>query len=217
MWNERITSLIDKINYVANQVTIKNEIELQNSLKKKVLEINKAINHQLELYEISNKKCSFVYSDETKKIISDFIEAIDAQLNAKKFDKFRVNNINKKKNEFDTKIRANWNDFYSDYTYDTVRLLNVFKGVRPDRINTLLVDINNAHSWDNITLEKITKLDNSMKESITIISSINSDPKIYAFLTKMNSGNATFLDIDQDIIDWIRDKNISDRISIKFM
>lgn len=217
MWNERISNLIEKINYVTNQENINRDIEFQNQLKNKVLELNKAVNQQLELYLLSNEKLAFIHSDETMKLISSFIEAINEQLNAKKFDKSRVKNINKLRNNLEASISDNWDIFYYDYTYDTISLLNTFKDVIPDKINILLTDIKNAQSWNTITLDKITKLDKSLKESMSIISSVNSDPKITAFLTKVNSGIATFSDIDQDIADWIREENLSNRISIKFM
>lgn len=113
------------------------------------------------------------------------------------------------------KIQMEWKDQTNEFLANIKEELGILKLVCNEKqeIQKILVCMNNFSNWpvdENIT----SQYDNANKKANEILSRMEFDDEIAAFLKKVKDKEASLLDLTDSIIDWIRKENLSGNIML---
>ena len=60
-------------------------------------------------------------------------------------------------------------------------------------------------------------MNRSLSDAETLINGLGLDQQIIAFLQKMNNGKATVMDLDDNILRWLKEESLDKRVKLSFM
>lgn len=124
----------------------------------------------------------------------------------------------KKLKPIQEQVKKEWAKHYPSIVESISSTLKIIQKIDPIQITKCLFDIRSAEQWLNTDddLPHLKALANALESSHGIITKLNLDQEITAFLTKVSSNAATLNDLTDTILAWIRSENLSDRIEISF-
>lgn len=112
-----------------------------------------------------------------------------------------------------------WNDYYTKSTSNILGLIETVKGILPDENKATYATnkIKKAATW-NTSVENFNYLKQGIQEANQILTEIDLDENspILAFLKLVSEGNATILDLTDDILAWIKKENLAEKLFINF-
>lgn len=115
-------------------------------------------------------------------------------------------------------IGQEWALFYTEYTKNTLSLLDTIKGILKDEKNAIYAanKIKKASAWNSV-VENYNSLKQGMDEAEGLLKELglDEDSPILAFLKLVSEGNATILDLTEDILKWIREENLAGKMHIR--
>lgn len=112
-------------------------------------------------------------------------------------------------------IKKDWAKHHTSLTSTTVNTLKIIGGIESDQVEACLTDIKNASAWQmDVTVYK--KLKKALDSADSLIEKMSLDQDIIAFLTKMTSGKATFYDLNDKVMDWIKKESLEKRVKLSF-
>lgn len=116
-------------------------------------------------------------------------------------------------------IGQEWAEFYTEYTKNTLSLLETIKGTLKDEKNAIYAanKIKKASAWNSV-VENYNYLKQGMDEAEGLLKELGlgEDSPILTFLKLVSEGNATILDLTDDILKWIKAENLADKMFISF-
>ena len=113
------------------------------------------------------------------------------------------------------RIQAEWKTQTEDFLADIKEELGILKLVSNEKqeIQKILICLNNFSSWpvdENITIQ----YERASQQAKDILSRMEFDDEISAFLKKVKNKEATLLDLSDSIIAWIRKEGLSRNIML---
>ena len=112
-------------------------------------------------------------------------------------------------------IKKDWTKHHTSLTSTTVNTLKIIGGIESDQVEECLTDIKNASTWQmDVTVYK--KLKKALDSADSLIEKMSLDQDIIEFLTKMTSGRATFYDLNDKVMDWIKKESLEKRVKLSF-
>ena len=112
-------------------------------------------------------------------------------------------------------IKKDWTKHHTSLTSTTVNTLKIIGGIESDQVEACLTDIKNASTWQmDVTVYK--KLKKALDSADSLIEKMSLDQDIIEFLTKMTSGRATFYDLNDKVLDWIKKESLEKRVKLSF-
>lgn len=115
-------------------------------------------------------------------------------------------------------IGQEWALFYTEYTQNTLSLLNTIKGILKDEKKAIYAanKIKKASAWNSV-IENYNFLKQGMDEAEGLLKELglDEDSPILSFLKLVSEGNATILDLTEDILKWIREENLAGKMHIR--
>lgn len=115
-------------------------------------------------------------------------------------------------------IGQEWTLFYTEYTKNTLSLLDTIKGILKDEKKAIYAanKIRKASAWNSV-VENYNFLKQGMDEAEGLLTELglDEDSPILAFLKLVSEGNATILDLTDDILKWIREENLAGKMYIR--
>lgn len=112
-------------------------------------------------------------------------------------------------------IKKDWTKHHTNLTSTTVNTLKIIGGIESDQVEACLSDIKDASAWQ-MDLAVYKKLKKALDRADSLIEKMSLDQDIIAFLTKMTSGKATFYDLNDKVMDWIKRESLEKRIKLSF-
>lgn len=110
-------------------------------------------------------------------------------------------------------IKKDWTKHHTSLTSTTVNTLKIIGGIESDQVEACLTDIKNASTWQmDVTVYK--KLKKALDSADSLIEKMSLDQDIIEFLTKMTSGRATFYDLNDKVMDWIKKESLEKRVKL---
>lgn len=114
-------------------------------------------------------------------------------------------------------MRIVWKDAAASYAKGPSGYLSMISGLTSDRkqANDILANINKLITGDpssNAIVNLVSNVDAA--KSITNEFSIN--PQIESFLKKVSSQQATIADLSPDVIAWLKEKRLMDKLKVRF-
>ena len=112
-------------------------------------------------------------------------------------------------------IKKDWPKHHTSLTSTTVNTLKIIGGIESDQVEACLTDIKNASAWQmDVTVYK--RLKTALDSADSLIEKLSLDQDIISFLTKMTSGKATFYDLNDKVMDWIKKESLEKRVKLSF-
>ena len=112
------------------------------------------------------------------------------------------------------KIKAEWKENTDDFLMDMKEDLGILKLVSNEKleIQKILTCFNNFSNWpdENVAIQ----YDNANQKAKEILSKMEFDEEIAAFLKKVKNKEASLLDLTDSIISWIRREELSGNIML---
>lgn len=108
-----------------------------------------------------------------------------------------------------------WNLFSETMENETVDKLTILRVIANDKrtINNILIAFSEVKNWP-LTEQTVQNFLNSKEKAANILESMHFDKAIEDFLRKVSNHEATFLDLNDEIIEWIRKEGLERNISI---
>lgn len=115
-----------------------------------------------------------------------------------------------------TIVRKDWGKHFSALTFTMMNTLRVISGIESEKVRSCITDIKTAESW-SVDVEIFVNLKRAMEDAASLIQSLNMDQEIILFLTKMTSGKATIADLNEKVLNWIKNENLEKKIKLSFL
>lgn len=116
-------------------------------------------------------------------------------------------------------IGSEWCEYYQNLAANVLSLLDTVKGIVPDatKVTYATNKIKKAATW-NTSVENYNSLRQGLADADRIFKdlSLDKDSDIMAFLKLVSEGNATLLDLTDEILNWIKKEKIESKIRINF-
>lgn len=113
-------------------------------------------------------------------------------------------------------IKKEWLKQYSTLTNATISTLQVISGIDSERVSKCMEGIAKGSAWTT-SIDNFKTMDHSLSEAKTLINGLGLDPQIIAFLQKMNNGKATVMDLDDNVLRWLKEESLDKRVRLSFM
>ena len=118
-----------------------------------------------------------------------------------------------------TVMGQEWESYYAQSTANILGLIETVKGILPNenKATHATNKIKKAASW-NTSVENFNYLKQGLQEANQILTEIDleEDSPILAFLKLVSEGNATIMDLTDEIISWIKKENLAGKMFINF-
>ena len=112
-------------------------------------------------------------------------------------------------------VKKEWTKQYAALTNSTVSTLQVIIGIDSEQVSKCLDGISKGSVW-NGSIGDFKTMDKSLAEAKILINGLGLDQQIIAFLQKMNAGKATVMDLDDNVIRWLKDEALDKRVKLSF-
>lgn len=157
----------------------------------------------------------FEFSDSYKAEISDLLAKLQEVIKDGYANKDLVTESENDFKNILITIKKDWAKHHTSLTSTTVNTLKIIGGIESDQVEACLTDIKNASAWQmDVTVYK--KLKKALDSADSLIEKMSLDQDIIAFLTKMTSGKATFYDLNDKVMDWIKKESLEKRVKLSF-
>ena len=113
-------------------------------------------------------------------------------------------------------IKKEWSKQYSFLTNATISTLQVISGIESERVSKCLEGIAKGAVWTT-NIGDFKTMDHSLSDAKTLINGLGLDQQIIAFLQKMNNGKATVIDLDDNVLRWLKEESLDKRVKLSFM
>lgn len=113
-------------------------------------------------------------------------------------------------------IKKEWSKQYSTLTNATLSTLQAISGIDSEHVSKCMEGIAKGSAW-TINIGDFKTMDHSLSEAETLINGLGLDPQIIEFLQKMNNGKATVMDLDANVLRWLKEESLDKRVKLSFM
>lgn len=114
--------------------------------------------------------------------------------------------------------KREWARFYPGFVSSICNTLRIIQKIDPEQVTKCLDDIQAAERWQNngSDLLQLKTLSAALKRSNDSIQRLNMNQEITVFLSKIASNTATLNDLSENILNWIHNEQLSDKIRLSF-
>ena len=113
-------------------------------------------------------------------------------------------------------IKKEWSKQYSILTNATISTLQVISRIEAEHVSRCLDGIEKGAVWTT-SIEDFKMMEQSLSDAKTLINRLGLDRQIIAFLQKMNDGKATLVDLDDNVLKWLKEESLDKRVKLSFL
>lgn len=134
------------------------------------------------------------------------------------FDKSKAVNpsaFQQRAESFIKDIAKEWTDFYKSDNIELISGLNIIVLVHPtpNIVRNCIMTLNKCEKWP-LTQEIIDSYKDAVQNANSLLEEMRFDDEIKDFLIKVRDKRATLANITPSILEWIRSKDISDKVCL---
>ena len=215
MLNKIINKQIITLKMINSKVEEKNNFEKKKNTNKETKRIVNQLSGLIDALYDANQILDFTVDekmlDELFKTNRDLLDTI----NTTQIDENVVINCRNSINSITKEIKEQWQFFYSKKTTDMLKTLRFLKNFNKQNIGALEQQFAEAKNWTG-NKETVLLLKESMEQANDIIDNLNMNETVTDFFKKMNNGTATLVDLNEEVLAWIDEKNVKYKIKLKF-
>lgn len=208
--------LIEKTQRVKEYADLKTK-EL-NKKKQENIDLNfkkniNTLNSTIQLLSTFKDELSFQIDYESMQGLKQFLEEIHTSMDNNSVNQETVTSISQKNELIVTTMGNLWQSFYRDNTNNTIGLLNIVQATNPKVIDSCIDGISSAANLPNKAVI-IKNLKKQLTTANQIIDNLKLNDAIIEFLKKINSRNATILDLNEQVLVWIKEEQLENKIKL---
>lgn len=113
------------------------------------------------------------------------------------------------------KTKKEWAKHYQALTGSTVSTLKTIKGLDENNITPCIAKIDAASAWDS-TVTTLINLHDALIQANEIIQDLKLDQEVTTFLGKITAGRATLEDLNENVLQWLRNEQLLSKIKLAF-
>lgn len=215
MLNKIINKQIITLKMINSKVEEKNNFEKKKNTNKETKRIVNQLSGLIDALYDANQILDFTVDekmlDELFKTNRDLLDTI----NTTQIDENVVINCRNSINSITKEIKEQWQFFYSKKTTDMLKTLRFLKNFNKQNIGALEQQFAEAKNWTG-NKEIVLLLKESMEQANDIIDNLNMNETVTDFFKKMNNGTATLVDLNEEVLAWIDERNVKYKIKLKF-
>lgn len=215
MLNIIINKQVITLKMINSRVEEKNNFEKQKNTNKETKRIVNQLSGLIDALYDANQILDFTVDekilDELFKTNRDLLDTI----NTTQIDENVVINCRNSINSITKEIKEQWQFFYSKKTTDMLKTLRFLRNFNKQNIGALEQQFAEAKNWTG-NKETVLLLKESMEQANDIIDNLNMNENVTDFFKKMNNGTATLVDLNEEVLAWIDEKNVKYKIKLKF-
>ena len=164
----------------------------------------------------TTEQLGFIVSESLAADIRNMLGQLDAISSEEYAGKEAVSKAESDFKTLQSSTKKEWSKHYSAYTATTCNTLRVISGINSETVKDCMANINAAEIWTT-DVSTLTKMKDAMESASTLIQSLNMDQEIVSFLTKMTSGSATIVDLNEKVLRWIKSEGLERKIKLSFL
>lgn len=172
----------------------------------------------------AQQKVQFQTSDEILKDIEDTIETLEACVSDGWIDDEELSKSYYSLRNIDKSLNTEWSSFYEKKKRAETGKLDFILQLTDDKpkFTKIKNKLNTVDKWGSLQIADTkgsTRLDDfsyGMNETDKAMSSLNLNDEIRQFLSKVTNGKATIIDLDDQIIKWIKEQKLEKTFRIRF-
>ena len=168
----------------------------------------------------SMSQLGFVISQETRgKVIGLLKSSYDA-VSRGLIQESTANYLQKEVFNIKKAILQEWSNYYHRVADQKINMLQTIKGIAPERekVDYASNKIKLGASWD-FKQDNLDKMEKGLQEADEIINSLGfgeDGAEILVFLKKVASGKAGVHDLTPDILNWLKENNMTSKLAVSF-
>lgn len=168
----------------------------------------------------SMSQLGFVISQETRgKVIGLLKSSYDA-VSRGLIQESTANYLQKEVFNIKKAILQEWSNYYHRVADQKINMLQTIKGIAPERekVDYASNKIKLGASW-NFKQDNLDKMEKGLQEADEIINSLGfgeDGAEILVFLKKVASGKASVHDLTTDILNWLKENNMTSKLAVSF-
>ena len=182
--------------------------QLVLGLKKTVSEIDLAV-----------KNSEFRPSANVISALKSFLGSCDRVIQAGAANEATTQYISNESKKLYVVIGQEWSEYYLKLSSHIISLLETVKSILKDenKATYAINKIKKAASW-NTTIDNYNYLKQGLAEADQILYDLDldEDSEVLAFLKLVSAGNATIMDLTDEILGWIKAEKLGDKMFINF-
>ena len=182
--------------------------QLVLGLKKTVLEVDLAV-----------KNSDFRPSANVISALKSFLASCDKVIQVGAANEATTQYISTESKKMYAVMGQEWSEYYTKMSSHVISLLDTVKSILKDENKAVYAvnKIKKAANW-NTSLDNYNYLKQGLAEADQILEDLDldEDSEVLAFLKLVSAGNATILDLTDEILEWIKTENLGDKMYINF-
>ena len=182
--------------------------QLVLGLKKTVLEVDLAV-----------KNSDFRPSANVISALKSFLASCDKVIQVGAANEATTQYISTESKKLYAVMGQEWSEYYTKMSSHVISLLDTVKSILKDENKAVYAvnKIKKAANW-NTSIDNYNYLKQGLAEADQILEDLDldEDSEVLAFLKLVSAGNATILDLTDEILEWIKTENLGDKMFINF-
>ena len=182
--------------------------QLVATLKKTILEVDLAV-----------KNSDFRPSANVISALKSFLSSCDKVIQVGAANEATTQYISAESKKLYAVIGQEWSEYYTKTSSNIISLLDTVKSILKDENKAVYAvnKIKKAANW-NTAIGNYNYLKQGLAEADQILDDLDldEDSEVLAFLKLVSAGNATILDLTDEILEWIKAENLGDKMFINF-
>jgi len=180
--------------------------------------------NSIKKVSIATNKLDYTISGENIQLLEECAEQLDSVIEAGVVDSETLNKSRFMIKKVEPNLSKEWKSFYQKKTTGSISKLNSLGKLAHDSewVNNSRQLISNASEWNGLLLEddgNNSRLDLFIREIDEIDKleqNLNISDEIKEFLVLVTTRKAKICDINEDVIDWIKNERLEDKFVICF-
>lgn len=215
MMEDRLAQQIKQMQEVHHLEQVKKNKAAQDKANAQYREkLEQAHRLMLTLFEL-NARFSFSLKQETV----DALRSALVQLKAVPYNGLpaqdRLDEVSRAFKPVEGSIKAEWKKHHASMTASTLRILQITQTLEPELCRSVIQNVRAGAEW-TIAPNGYKPLYEALRQSSEVIQRMNVSEEVIRFLERMNRGAATIADLNPEVMTWLHDQALIDKIYLKF-
>lgn len=187
----------------------------QDALDLRFKELTTQIHSLMAALQFTKENMQFQLSDAVLSDLKSLLTEHKAVIRSGFAEKDAINQAETDFKSIQQSIKKEWSKQYSILTNATISTLQVISGIDSEHVSKCLEGIAKGSTWTT-SIGEFKTMDRNLSEAKTLIDGLGLDQQIIAFLQKMNNGKATVMDLDDNVLRWLKAESLDKRVKLSF-
>lgn len=212
-------SQIESYNNYEKLTLIKNDLDrLKSDVDKLGTRVNQYIDMNNILKDYLNNSDNIVFRE--SKYINKQISMILENMNNDELNNYGlIKNIESTVDKYYDNLRDHWKEIYRKDTFGTMSILSMLEKLYDDseKILSIRVKVKKIESSWPFLEEDLELMQQGINEANLMISQLKVSSKVQTFLQKVSSGEASIVDLNDEILLWLKDNRFEKKVKLSFI